>query len=99
MRPGLSTIWLRSTTTVPAPELLIAAPPPPEALPLSVESTISRRPARGGTVGWTSHGYSLGSSWFTAPPTFEERLSLTTTLSRRVVPLFQFWMPAPASSV
>ena len=85
--------------TVPAPELLIAAPPPPDAFPLKVESTISRRPARGGVVGWTSHGYSAGSSWLMPPPTFDERLSLIVTLSRRVVPLFQFWMPAPASSV
>ena len=76
--------------TCPAPELLIAAPPPPDALPLKIESTISRRPGRGGVVGWTTHGYSAGSSWLMPPPTFPERLSLTMTLleaGRALVPV------------
>ena len=42
--PGLSEMSLRSIRTVPEPELFTAAPPPPEALPDSSESVISRRP-------------------------------------------------------
>ena len=84
---------------MPAAALLIAAPPPPAWFRVNLESTISTRPARGGTSGSIGQSYCVGSAWLIAPPPACAKLRWKVTRSILSVPFDQFWIAPPSSTL